>query len=137
MRNVLYMKVNFQNKRILVIDDEQAMLDIVQALLKKHDAQPFAAPGAKKGLQMACEGFDLIILDRYMPDGDGLDVLAKLRSDEKTKNTPVVMLTGEKDMSEIRKSIDAGAAGYIVKPFKPDSFLQQTGKVLGVLEEME
>ena len=120
-----------QNKKILIVDDEQAMLDIVKTVLKREGAQPTGINTASKGLQTAqSERFQAIILDRYMPDGDGHEILKELKSSPKTREIPVIMLTGEKESKEIKKSIDLGATGYIIKPFKPSDFLKQLEKLL-------
>ncbi len=121
----------FQNKNILVIDAEQFMLDIVKVLLKREGAIPTGAHMAQKGLELAkSHVFHAIILDRYMEDGDGNDVLQELKTFPKTRDVPVIMLTGEKDRFQIMKSIQLGAVGYIVKPFKPSDFLNQLEKLL-------
>jgi len=107
------------------------MLEIVKSVLKRAEALPEGANTIKKGLGLTrIYDFDAIILDRYMPDGDGHEVLEKLKGEPRTKTIPVVMLTGEKNMNEIQTSIKLGAVGYIAKPFTPKSFLGQLDKIL-------
>ena len=120
-----------KNKKILIVDDEQAMLEIVKAVLKRVQAVPFGANNIQKAMQILnTENFDAIILDRYMPDGDGHDVLQALKSEPRTKTIPVIMLTGEKDMNQIKASLKLGAVGYIAKPFTPQDFLNQLDRIL-------
>ncbi len=120
-----------KNKRILIIDDEHAMLEIVKALLKREGAEPTGLSSIKNGLKASeMEQFDAIILDRYMPDCDGHDILKKLKESPQTKTTPVVMMTGEKDIAEIKMSLKLGAVGYIAKPFTPNDFIGQMNKIL-------
>ena len=120
-----------KGKDILIIDDEQAMLDIVKAVLKREEASPIGIHSAEKGLKTAMtDSFDAIILDRHMPDGDGNEILKKLKSTDTTSHIPVIMLTGEKNAAEIKESLSIGAAGYILKPFKPVDFLRQLNKIL-------
>ena len=120
-----------QNKKILIIDDEQAMLEIVKAILKREGAFPTGISSVKNGLKASeVEQFDAIILDRYMPECDGHEVLAQLKSSPETKTIPVIMLTGEKDMSQVKESLKLGAVGYITKPFTPKDFFSQLDKIL-------
>ncbi len=120
-----------ENKKILIIDDEQTMLEIVTAVLKRAGAFPTGISSVKNALKASkVEQFDAIILDRYMPECDGHDVLKQLKSSPETKTTPVIMLTGEKDINEVKESVKLGAVGYITKPFTPKDFLSQLDKVL-------
>jgi len=126
------MAENFlKNKSFLVVDDEQATVDIVKAVLKQNDAKGtgIVNPEQAMGL-LAKETFDCVVLDRYMPNMDGHDVLRQIRADSKTGSMPVIMLTGESQVAEIKKSLELGASGYVVKPFTPKSFLSQLKKIL-------
>ncbi len=125
------MSGNLKNKKVLIVDDEQSMIDIVKAVLKREGANPIGINTAQKGLQVAKSApFDAIILDRHMPDGDGNDILMQLKKYPGTSRVPVIMLTGEKDSKEISQSLKLGARGYIIKPFKPVDFLRQLNKLL-------
>lgn len=118
-------------KKVLIIDDEQPMLDIVKSLLKRENAISFGVNTIEKGLEAVKSDFyDLVILDRHFPEGDGHVILQQMKNDPKTSHVPVVMLTAEKGGEEIRQSIQMGAAGYIVKPFTPKDFMGQLQKVL-------
>ena len=118
-------------QRILVIEDDPVMLDIIKQIISGVNAIASGVSSVEKGLHMSrCHEYDLIVLDRYMPDGDGHDVLRALKSNVATKDTPVLMLTGETKSDQIRESIDLGAVGYIVKPFKPKDFIAWLEKIL-------
>ncbi|MGH1398379.1 MAG: response regulator [Alphaproteobacteria bacterium] len=120
-----------KNKRFLVIDDEPATVEIVKEVLNQNGAKATGVTNPQNGFgMMAKETFDAVILDRYMPPVDGHEVLQQLKGNAQTKDIPVVMLTGESKESEIKKSISLGAAGYIVKPFTPKSFLKQLEIIL-------
>ena len=120
-----------QNKKILIIDDEPSMLKIVSEILKREGAIPTSMSSVAEGLKASeVAMYDAIILDRYLPECDGHDVLKKLKSSPETKTKPVIMLTGEKNIKEVKASIDLGAVGYIVKPFTPKDFLGQLHKIL-------
>lgn len=120
-----------RDKRFLVVDDEQATIDIVKEVLNQGGAKATgtASPEKAQGM-LAQEPYDGVILDRYMPVMDGHSLLENLKKSEATKAIPVVMLTGENKAEEIEKSIALGAAGYVIKPFTPKSFLAQLKKIL-------
>lgn len=121
-----------KGKTILVIDDEPTMLDIVREILNRSGATPIMANTQEKAVFEITHAkrLDAVILDRYMPDGDGLEFLKKLKVTPETKTLPVIMLTGEKDMAEVKKTLQHGAVGYIGKPFTPKAFLTQIEKIL-------
>ncbi len=126
------MEYDLKNKEILIIDDEQPIVDIVMAVLAREGAKPSGISSAEKATQMTrTNDYDAIILDRYMPYKDGHALLKEFKANSKTKDTPVIMLTGESKQSEIQKSLELGVAGYVIKPFKPKSFLMQLKKILG------
>ena len=130
------MAFDLQNKKILIIDDEQTMVEIVRSLITKHNGDPLGVTTAQRGLDAAKSGdFDLIILDRYLPGHDGLEILRALKASPNTGRIPILMLTGEKETSEIQKSVELGASGYVVKPFQPKKFLYQIIKILGLHKE--
>lgn len=119
------------NRSVLIIDDEQATLEIVKKLLVTVGADASSVSEPKRALEVAAHGrFDVIILNRSMPGVEGYDLLQALKANEETKHIPVIMLSGEKHSSEVMKSIKMGAAGYVVKPFTPKSFLTQLNKIL-------
>ena len=108
---------------ILVIDDETPIIRIVQAVLAGNEYTVFTANSGERGVEMAdLKRPDVIILDRYMPDIDGNEVLKQLKGNKATAKIPVIMLTSENKIKEVKKSIDLGAEGYIIKPFKSGDF---------------
>ena len=132
------MSAVLKNKKILIIDDEPGILDIVREILNRTGAKPYTANNLESGLHtVRFESIDAILLDRYMPEGDGLEFLKRLKATPETKTLPVIMLTGEKDMIEIKKSLEAGAVGYIGKPFTPKTFLGQLEKILNNKVELD
>ena len=121
-----------QDKRFLVVDDEQATVDIVKEVLNQNGAKASGITNPEQGFgMMAKEQYDAIILDRYMDEVDGHEILEQLKKHPKMKIVPVIMLTGESKSTEIKKSIELGASGYVIKPFTPKSFLAQLEKILG------
>jgi two-component system chemotaxis response regulator CheY len=74
---------------------------------------------------------DLVITDLNMPNMDGIELIKSLRSSQNYKFVPIIMLTTESQESKKKEGKDAGATGWIVKPFKPDQLLSVIKKVLG------
>ena len=122
-----------KGKNFLIVDDEQTTIDIVKEVLVQNGAEAKGITSASRGFgMMAKDKYDMIILDRYLEDVDGHDVLKQLKEHPVMNKVPVVMLTCESNSSEIVKSIDLGASGYLVKPFTPRSFLSQLQKILNI-----
>jgi two-component system, OmpR family, response regulator len=78
---------------------------------------------------------DLILLDVVLPDADGFDILMRVRQHPVLKNVPVIMLTGKATRQAVLKGIEAGADGYITKPFEPHALLRAVRTVLGLPDE--
>lgn len=110
--------------KILVIDDDEIIVMKVEQALSRQGYTSISANNGTTGLQYAIqEQPNLIILDRRMPEIDGNKTLIWLKADEKTKNIPVIMLTGDTRVSDISTSLELGAIDYIVKPFDTQNFL--------------
>jgi DNA-binding response OmpR family regulator len=120
-----------KDKKFLVVDDEHATIEIVKEVLNQNGAKASGITNPEQGFgMMAKEKYDAIILDRYMPGVDGHEILEQLKAHPQMKSIPVIMLTGESKSEEIKKSIQLGASGYVIKPFTPKSFLAQLQKIL-------
>ena len=119
------------SKRILIIDDEDDIREIVEMALQ-HTAGWHArtAGSAAEGLERArMELPDAILLDVMMPDMDGVTALARLRADDRTAAIPVILLTAT---VQIARGVQAGqAAGVILKPFDPLTLAHQVSAMLG------
>lgn len=105
--------------KILIVDDVPDNLSILGHFLKQSDLQIFIARGGAQGIEFVKKNKpDLILLDVMMPDIDGYEVCRKLKSDESTKNIPVIFITGLVETENIQKGFEAGAVDYITKPFQ-------------------
>lgn len=112
------------NKTILVIDDDEAMLEMIKQSLKKNGFEAITAGSGHEGLQIATEKKpDAIILDWMMPEMDGNKVLRILNGDNELKNIPVMMLTAKDEINNISESLTLGAKEYIVKPFDLENMI--------------
>jgi DNA-binding response OmpR family regulator len=107
-------------KTVLVVDDEQDILDLVRFRLEHDGYRVLTASDGQTGLTLAqTERPDLCILDVMMPKLSGLEVLAHLRGDPATANTPVILLTARGQDADVDRGFELGAHDYITKPFSP------------------
>ena len=117
--------------RILVVDDDLFILEMIRLMLQDR-FEILTASDGQRGLEIArTDKIDLVILDWMMPGTDGLSVLVTMKSDESTRDIPVVFLTGKTGQSDINRAYAHGAAGYIVKPFKKSDLLEKINAILG------
>lgn len=105
--------------RFLVVDDFSTMRRIVRNLLKElgYTNVEEAEDGQVALNKLESQPFDFVITDWNMPNMDGLTLLRKIRSSDKLKHLPVLMITAEAKKENIIAAAQAGASGYIVKPF--------------------
>lgn len=105
-------------KRVLVIDDDQDILDLVAYNLSRNGYRCFTALNYDSGLQLVfTENPDLVILDIMLPGFNGLALLEELKGNEKTNDIPVIMLTARVEESDRILGLEMGADDYVAKPF--------------------
>lgn len=124
------------NMKTIVIDDMMTMRKIIIKMLKQlgftnlteaddgATAWPLIEQAADAG-----EPFQFIVSDWNMPKMSGLDLLQKIRSDEKLKHTPFLMVTAESEQSQVIQVVKAGVSNFVVKPFKPDTLKEKITKI--------
>lgn len=119
-------------KRILVIDDEDGVREIIQISLEAAGGwEVFAAASGSEGLTIAAtQQPDAIILDVMMPDMDGPQTFAHLQANPQIKHIPTILLTAKAKASEQKELIELGVSGVITKPFKPMDLVNQIRKLL-------
>ncbi len=100
--------------RILIVEDEKKIAEIVSAYLKKEGFQVSVAGTGQKALSILKNGFDLVILDLKLPDIAGEDICETIRKDS---DLPIIMLTAKSDEEDRVKGLGIGADDYVVKPF--------------------
>lgn len=116
------------NKKILVVDDEERIRRLIRMYLERDDFIVEEAENGKQALEMALEDdYDAILLDIMMPEMDGIEVCEELR---KEKMTPVIMLTAKGEESNRVQGFEVGADDYIVKPFSPREVVLRVKAVL-------
>ncbi len=105
-------------KKVLVVDDEEVIRKFLSIHLVKWGYKvKEAVDGAEALEQLGNEDFDFILLDIIMPKKDGWQVLEEMRSNPKTKDIPVIILTAKNEDSDMFRGYDLGANYYITKPF--------------------
>src|SRR4051794_6202920 len=102
-----------EKQRILIVDDATENIDIITSVLK--DYKKSIATNGEKALQIAFSENppDLILLDIMMPGLDGYEVCKRLKADDRTKNIPVIFLTGESGSESVVKGFGLGAVDYV------------------------
>ncbi len=108
---------NFGKRKILIVDDVPTNITVLTEILMS-DYKMLCATNGKDALKLAASSVpDLILLDIMMPDMDGYEVCRQLKSDDRTKNIPVIFLTAKNEEEDEVKGLELGAVDYISKPF--------------------
>ena len=118
--------------KILSADDSTSIRQMVEFTLKGAGYDIEQAEDGKQAFEMAKSGeYDLILSDVNMPNMDGISLVTELRKIEKYKYTPILLLTTESAKELKLKGKEAGATGWIVKPFNPSQLIETVKRVLG------
>lgn len=118
-------------KNILVVDDSPTIQKLVGFSLKKEGYNVILACDGMDALEkLPREDTDLVITDLNMPNMDGFELIAFLRSNKTYRKIPIIMLTSESEESDRRRGLDVGADSYLVKPFDPSAILAEAKKYL-------
>lgn len=116
---------------ILVIEDEDAIQELVRYNLEQEGYKITGVASGEEGLEAARESLpDLIVLDLMLPGIDGLEVCRLLKNNSKTTHIPIVMLTAKGEESDIVTGLELGADDYITKPFSPRVLIARIRAVL-------
>ncbi len=117
--------------KILVVDDFSTMRRIIKNLLKDLGfTNVQEADDGNTALPMLNQGdFDFVVTDWNMPGMQGIDLLRAIRSDEKLKHLPVLMVTAEAKKEQIVAAAQAGVNGYVVKPFTAATLKEKLDKI--------
>lgn len=115
---------------IMTVDDSASVRQMVSLTLKDAGYTVIEACDGKDALSKLAGQVDLIITDLNMPNMDGIELIRSVRGTAQYKFVPIVMLTTESQASKKQEGKDAGATGWIVKPFKPEQLLAVAKKLL-------
>ena len=116
---------------ILIVDDSPSMREMIRFTLKSAGYRVIAATDGVEAMQYANQNsVNLVVTDINMPNMDGITLIQELRKLDSYKFTPILTLTTEGGDDLKQDGKDAGATGWIVKPFDPDSLLKVVKRVL-------
>ena len=123
--------------KFLVVDDFSTMRRIVRNLLKElgYSNVDEAEDGVMALQKLRSEKFDFIVTDWNMPNMDGLELLKQIRADAALATIPVLMVTAEAKKENIIAAAQAGASGYVVKPFTAATLDEKLSKIFEKLEK--
>jgi two-component system, OmpR family, response regulator VicR len=120
-------------KRVVCIEDEPEMIDLVRLILGRKGFQVIGANGGIEGLDtVRREKPDLVLLDLMMPDMDGWEVYQQIKADPALRDIPVVVVTAKaQSIDKVLGLHIAKVDDYITKPFGPQELLESVAKILG------
>ncbi len=120
------------NRRVVYIEDDQEMIELVNMILSRRGFQVKGARGGRAGLDLISqEPPDLILLDLMMPGMDGWEVYQQLKANETTRNIPVIVVTAKAQAIDRVLGLHiAKVDDYISKPFSPQELVDSVEKVL-------
>ncbi len=119
------------SKRILVVEDEAPIRDMVKFVLEQSDYEVVEAEDFDVALQKVKEPYpDLILLDWMLPGGTGVQLAKKLKQHEHTRDIPLIMLTARGEEEDKVRGLEAGADDYVTKPFSPKELVARIKAVM-------
>jgi len=124
--------------RILVVDDEPLNLAILTEFLEDENYELVTRGNGESAwtvLNETGQVFDLVILDRMMPQLDGLSLLKRIKGEERFRTMPVIMQTAAAAPEQVREGLQAGAYYYLTKPYEPEALLAIVREALRFLRE--
>ncbi len=122
-------------KKILIVEDERDILQLVKLYLEKEGYRIVTASTGSEGLaQVRTEKPDLVVLDLMLPEIDGLEICKRLRSAPDTAMLPIIMLTAKAEESDTIIGLELGADDYVTKPFSPKTLVARVKALFRRLE---
>jgi DNA-binding response OmpR family regulator len=121
-----------ERKKICIIEDEPAMIELVSLILRNRGYDVVGALGGQEGLELiASSNPDLVLLDLMMPDMSGWDVYQQMKADDAMKAIPVVIVTAKaQSIDKVLGLHIAKVQDYITKPFSPNELVESVKRVL-------
>jgi two-component system, chemotaxis family, chemotaxis protein CheY len=124
--------MGIMSKIIMTVDDSASVRQMVSFTLKQSGYQVIEAVDGRDALsKLNGSSVHMLLTDLNMPNMDGIELIRNVRANSSFKFIPIVMLTTESQAEKKQEGKNAGATGWIVKPFKPDQLLAVVKKVLG------
>lgn len=124
------------NMKFLIVDDFSTMRRIVRNLLKEigYTNADEAEDGQVALTKLKAEAFDFVVSDLNMPNMNGFELLRSIRADDQLKALPVLLVTAEAKKEDIITAAQAGASGYIVKPFTKATLEEKLNKIIAKMQ---
>ena len=121
-----------KKRRVVYVEDEQEMIDLVRLILNRRGFEIIGANGGREGLETIRQSLpDLVLLDLMMPDMDGWDVYQQMKADEATQKIPVIVVTAKaQSIDKVLGLHIAKVDDYISKPFSPQELVESVEKVM-------
>jgi CheY-like chemotaxis protein len=118
--------------RLLVVDDEAAVLRLLKIMLARANYQVTTCQDAAEALRLMSQGaqFDCLVTDAMMPSMTGYELVRTLRNNSSYPDIPVLMLTRRSDRSDVKRAVDAGVTDYVLKPIDEMLLLDKIGTCL-------
>ena len=122
------------SKTILLVDDDQRLRDLLKDYLSEKNLSIFTSQDFEEAKEiLKYFVFDLIILDRMMPSGDGVELISLIKN---KSNTPIIMLTAMGENENIIQGLKIGSDDYVSKPFEPEELYLRIKKLLNLYENI-
>ena len=118
-------------KNILIVDDSESIREVVKFTLENEGYNVMIGVDGKDALQyLNGKPIDLVITDLHMPNMDGIELIRHIRTINAYKHIPILFLTTESQQAKKMEAKEAGATGWIIKPFVPAKLLEALNKVI-------
>ena len=120
-----------KTRKVLVVDDDPSLNEMVEIILKTNGYEPIIAPSGEEGIRKAIsEEPDIIFIDIGMPIMDGFEVFSRIREEAPRKDLPLVALTAYAMPGDEENILEFGFDGYVSKPFLPEALVKEIEKFL-------
>ncbi|MCM2367595.1 phosphate regulon transcriptional regulator PhoB [Proteus terrae] len=124
-------------RRILVVEDETAIREMICFVLEQNDFQPIEAEDYDSALSFLIDPYpDLVLLDWMIPGGSGLQVIKQMKRESNTRDIPIIMLTAKGEEEDKVQGLETGADDYVIKPFSPKELVARVKAILRRLSPM-
>ncbi len=117
-------------KTILIVDDSESIREVVSFTLENEGYNVLVGEDGKDALKHLNSPIDLILTDLHMPVMNGIEFIKSVRSTTEHKSTPILFLTTESQTAKKIEAKEAGATGWIIKPFVPAKLIEAINKVM-------
>ena len=117
--------------KLLIIDDEPAILETVEMRMRRDGFTTFTADSAEEGMRLFRRiKPDLVILDIMLPHENGFQLIGHIRNKKSWHEVPIVMLTARSQEHDITRALEAGANDYVIKPFRPNELMARIRRLI-------